>query len=89
MAKSGRNNGIYKQDMVISQFSKDIYQNEKREWTNITEKCISQGENRKPITVSQVRISQYNPNNPLIGSKHWSKEKHAEYRATQKLNKIK
>lgn len=84
MAKSGRNNGIYKQDMVISQFSKDIRQNEKREWTNITEKCIIESENRKPITVSQVRISHYNPNNPLIGSKHWSKEKHAEYRASLK-----
>ncbi len=85
MAKSGRNNGIFKQDIVISQFSKDIYQNEKRQWTNITEKCIEQGVNRKPIeTVTQIRISQYNPNNPLIGSKHWSKEKHAEYKLSLK-----
>lgn len=85
MAKSGRNNGIFKQDQVLSQFSKDIYQNEKRQWTNITEKCIEQGVNRKPIeTVTQVRISQYNPNNPLIGSKNWSKEKHAEYKLSLK-----
>ena len=84
MAKSGRNSGIFKQDQVISQFSKDIYQNEKRQWTNIAEKCIAESENRKPITVTQVRISHYNPNNPLIGSKHWSKEQHAAYRASLK-----
>ena len=84
MAKSGRNSGKTKQDQVISQFTTDIRQHETRKWTNITEKCIAEGAKRKAITVSEVRISQYNPNNPLNGSKNWTKEQHAAYRASLK-----
>jgi hypothetical protein len=81
MAKSGRNSGKTKQDAVISQFSNDIRQLERRNWTTIAEKCMNK---TKPETVTQVRISMYNPNNPLNGSSNWSKEKHAEYKSTQK-----
>jgi len=84
MAKSGRNSGKTKQDQVISQFATDIRQHETRKWLNITEKCIAEGAKRKPATVSEVRISQYNPNNPLNGSKNWTKEQHAEYRQSLK-----
>ena len=87
MAKSSRNNGIYKQDMVISQFEKDIRQYEKRNWLNITEQCILKGETRKPVTVSEVRFSHHNPNNPLNGSLSWTKQQHEAYRQSQKLKK--
>jgi hypothetical protein len=84
MAKSGRNSGKTKQDQVISQFNTDIRQHEKRTWLNITEQCIAQGASRKPITVSEVRISQYNPNNPLNGSSKWSKEQRQAYNQSLK-----
>jgi|APGre2960657505_1045072.scaffolds.fasta_scaffold16730_3 hypothetical protein len=84
MAKSGRNSGKYKQDAILSQFTNDIRQHENRQWLNITEQCIAQGAKQKPITVSQVRISQYNPNNPLNGSKNWTKEQHQSYNQSLK-----
>ena len=89
MAKGNRNSGIFKQDQVISQFSKDIRQNEKRDWSTIAEKCTG---NSTPKTVSTIRISQYVPNNPLNGSKNWTKEQTAAYRtqlkAKQKAEKV-
>lgn len=89
MAKGNRNSGIFKQDQVISQFSKDIRQNEKRNWSTISEKCTKQTETK---TVSKIRVSQYNPSNPLNGSKSWTKEQTAAYRtqlkAKQKAEKV-
>ena len=84
MAKSGRNSGKQKQDQVIAQFATDIRQHEKRTWLNITEQCIAEGAKRKPVTVSEVRISHHNPNNPLNGSSSWTKEQHAAYRQSLK-----
>ena len=81
MAKSGRNSGKYKQDAVISQFTNDIRQHETRTWTTIAEKCMNQP---KRETVTQVRISQYNPNNPLNGSSNWSKEQKQAFAKSQK-----
>ena len=81
MAKSGRNSGKTKQDAVISQFTNDIRQLERRNWTTIVEKCMNQ---TKPETVTQVRISHYNPNNPLNGSSNWTKEQHQSFRQSQK-----
>ncbi len=81
MAKSGRNSGKTKQDAVISQFSNDIRQLERRNWTTIAEKCMNKP---KPETVTQVRISMYNPNNPLNGSSNWTKEQRQSYAKSNK-----
>jgi hypothetical protein len=69
MAKSGKS--IEKvQDNVLNQFSRDIYQENKRTWLNATEQAIQQGqrnkaylEKRKPV--KDVFISFYNPDSPL------------------------
>lgn len=81
MAKSGRNSGKTKQDAVIAQFSNDIRQLEKRNWTTIAEKCMN---NKRVETVTQVRISHYNPNNPLNGSSNWTKEQRQAFANSQK-----
>ena len=81
MAKSGRNSGKTKQDAVISQFKNDIRQHETRTWTTIAEKCMNQ--TKREVT-TQVRISHYNPNNPLNGSSNWSKEQRQAFAKTQK-----
>lgn len=81
MAKSGRNSGKYKQDAVISQFTNDIRQLEKREWTTIAEKCMNKP---KPVTVTQVRISHYDPSNVLNGSAKWTREQRQSYNQSLK-----
>jgi len=78
MAKGNRTPGKFKQDIVISQFSKDIRQMEKRTWLNATEQAIEQGkrklEYQQSLKETAPRISFYNPNNPLNGFKYKSKE---------------
>jgi hypothetical protein len=87
MAKSGRNSGKQKQDQVIAQFSKDIYQHEKRTWLTISERAILEGEKRRVAKTEQVRISHYNPSNPMNGSSNWTKEQHQAFRQSQKAKK--
>lgn len=43
MAKNA-NSGKFKQDQVLSQFRKDIYQGEKRTWLTAVEQAILQGQ---------------------------------------------
>jgi hypothetical protein len=70
-----------KQDSVLHQFSKDIYQETKRDWLNITEQCQSQKVN--PVSqIEKERISLYNPNNPLNGSRNWTKAQWEIYKKT-------
>jgi hypothetical protein len=72
-----------KQDSVLHQFSKDIYQETKRDWLNITEQCQSQKAN--PVSqIEKERISLYNPNNPLNGSRTWTKAQWEIYKQTGK-----
>ncbi len=81
MAKSGRNSGKTKQDAVISQFTNDIRQLERRNWTTIAEKCMN---TKRVETVTQVRISFYDPNNALNGSSKWTKEQRQSYAKSNK-----
>jgi hypothetical protein len=78
MAKGNRTSGKFKQDIVISQFSKDIRQMEKRTWLNATEQAIEKGKEKlkyqQSLSTPAPRISTYNPNNPLNGFKYKSKE---------------
>ena len=88
MAKSS-NSGKQKQDMVISQFRKDIYQHENRTWLNITEQCIESGRKRKEYEQkqkekAQVFISFHNPDSPLRGSSSWSKQQWEDYKTRQR-----
>ena len=88
MAKSS-NSGKQKQDMVISQFRKDIYQHENRTWLNITEQCIENGAKRKEYEQKQkeknaVFISFHNPDSPLRGSSSWSKQQWEDYKIQQR-----
>ena len=82
MGKS-RNSGILKQETLIASFKSTIRQEETREWTKISERV---GTAPRPTVSVQTRISSYNPNNPLNGSKNWTKAQLAEYRASQKRN---
>ena len=69
MAKSGKS--IEKvQDNILNQFSRDIYQENKRTWLNATELAIQQGQRNKAYlekrnVVKDVFISFYNPDSPL------------------------
>jgi hypothetical protein len=69
MAKSGKS--IEKvQDNVLNQFSRDIYQENRRTWLNATEQAIQQGQRNKEYLqkkkqTEQVFISFYNPDSPL------------------------
>ena len=83
MGKS-RNSGILKQETLIASFKSTIRQEETREWSKISERI---GTAPRPTAPAQPRISSYNPNNPLNGSKNWTKAQLAEYRASQKRNK--
>ena len=78
MAKGNRTPGKFKQDIVMSQFTKDIRQMETRTWLNATERAIEMGkrklEYQQSLQQPAPRISFYNPNNPLNGFKHKSKE---------------
>jgi hypothetical protein len=82
MGKS-RNSGILKQESLIASFKSVIRQEETREWSKISERV---GTAPKAQISAQPRISSYNPNNPLNGSKNWTKAQLAEYRSNQKRN---
>jgi hypothetical protein len=89
MAKSSSNSGKQKQDIVISQFRKDIRQHETRTWLNITEQCIAEGAKRreyeqKQKEKNQVVISFHNPDSPLRGSSSWSKQQWEDYKSRQR-----
>ena len=68
MAKSAFQ-GTSKADIAISNVQKDIRQMEKRDWLTISERAILEGKQRVTPTVSDIRISHYNPDSPLKGSK--------------------
>lgn len=78
MGKS-RNSGILKQESLIASFKSIIRQEETREWTKISERVGTAPTVNKPQV---IRVSQYVPNNPLNGSKNWTKAQLAEYRAS-------
>ena len=79
-----------KQDIIISQFERICKQSaweDKHGKTNLTatEQAILDGKKAKAKRALQpkqeeVRISFYNPNNPLNGSSSWSKQQWAEYK---------
>lgn len=89
MAKSAIQ-GTSKADIAISNVQRDLRQMEKRDWLTISERAILEGQKRaeaaKP-TVSEIRISQYNPDSPLKGSKFWSKAQWDEYKAKVRADK--
>ncbi len=87
MAKG--NSGKLKQDNVLNQFQRDIRSESSRTWLNATETAIQLGKTKlKPAPeVEPIRISHYNPNNPLNGSPGWKKEQHLAYRELQKQTK--
>ena len=78
MGKS-RNSGILKQESLIASFKSIIRQEETREWTKISERVGTAPIVNKPQV---IRVSQYVPNNPLNGSKNWTKAQLAEDRAS-------
>ncbi len=87
MAKG--NSGKFKQDAVLSQFQRDIRSEASRTWLNATEQAILKGKQlreraEKTKKEEPVRISHYNPNNPLNRSGSWNREQRAEYAAQQK-----
>lgn len=83
MAKG--NSAKEKQNQIMSQFKKDIRQDSQRDWLTSTERAIQQGKKRlKTPSTETVRISTYNPNNPLNGSSTWNREKREQYRASLK-----
>lgn len=86
MAKSAFQ-GTSKADIAISNVQKDIRQMEKRDWLTISERAILEGKQREKPTVSEIRISQYNPDSPLKGSKFWSKEQWDSYKAKVRADK--
>jgi hypothetical protein len=85
MAKR-RNNGIFKQTQILTQFSIDIRQAQNKNWLTVSEQAQLSGEQYKKreeerlAQAPQPRISMYNPNNPLNGSSHWTKEQHQAYK---------
>jgi hypothetical protein len=76
MGKS-RNSGILKQESLIASFASTIRQEETRQWTKISERT---GTAPKVERAQVIRVSQYVPNNPLNGSKNWTKAQMAEYK---------
>lgn len=88
MAKSAFQ-GTSKADIAISNVQKDIRQMEKRDWLTISERAILEGKQRAEATptVSQIRVSHYNPDSPLKGSKFWSKEQWDSYKAKVRADK--
>ena len=71
-----------RQDQTIHQFSKDIRQHETRTWKNATE--IAMESARKTFNKPTVRVSFYDPNNPLNGSSSWSREQWNYFKQTGK-----
>ena len=83
MAKGTRETVTEKQTRIAAQFAKDIRQESTRDWSKISERIGT----APRVEKSQViRVSHYNPNNPLNGSKNWTKAQLAEYRANNKRN---
>ena len=87
MANKGAISGTSKADIAISNVQKDIRQMEKRDWLTISERSILESQQREKPTVSQIRVSHYNPDSPLKGSKFWSKEQWSTYKAKLKADK--
>ena len=83
MAKS-RFYVLDKQDRVLNSFSK-ISENEKRNpQPSATEMYISKSKYNSAGNKNSERISLYNPNNPLNGSKSWTKTEQDYFKATGK-----
>jgi hypothetical protein len=93
MANKGAISGTSKADTAINNVQKEIRQMEKRDWLTISERSIQEGQLRaekaksKPETVTQVRISSYNPDSPLKGSSSWTKAQWETYKAKVKADK--
>ena len=88
-----------KQDQIYSQFQRIIRKSEweernpDRKELNQVEKILKKSKEDKAkfekkhserIKKESVRVSFYNPNNPLNGSSSWNKQQWAEYRAKVK-----
>ena len=83
--------GTSKADIAINNVQREIRQMSQKQWLSISEQSILDGEKRaqaaKPVTVTQVRISSYNPDAPLKGSKYWSTEQWDSFKAKVKADK--
>ena len=86
-----------KQQMQINEFERINRQQEwekrnphKRQLTMVEkilkksreDKAKFEKKNAERLKKESVRVSYYNPNNPLNGSSSWSKEQWAEYKAS-------
>jgi hypothetical protein len=82
--------GTSKADTAINNVQREIRQMETRDWLTISEKSILDGKQRtqsvKP-SVTQVKISHYNPDSPLKGSKFWTTAQWDSYKAKVKADK--
>jgi hypothetical protein len=93
MANKGAIQGTSKADTAINNVEREIRQMSKRTWLSISERSILEGQQRaekaksQPATVTQVRISSYNPDSPLKGSSSWTKAQWETYKAKVKADK--
>jgi len=83
--------GTSKADTAINNVQREIRQMSQKQWLSITEQAILDGQKRaqapKPVTVTEIRVSHYNPNAPLTGSKYWSTEQWDSFKAKVKADK--
>lgn len=83
--------GTSKADIAINNVQREIRQMNQRDWLSISEQAIQDGKQRakqaQTPTVTQIRVSHYNADAPLRGSKHWSVEQWATYKAKVKADK--
>ena len=83
--------GTSKADIAINNVQREIRQMNQRDWLSISEQAIQDGKQRakqaQTPTVTQIRISHYNADAPLRGSKHWSAEQWDSYKAKVKADK--
>ena len=93
MANKGAIQGTSKADTAINNVEREIRQMSKRTWLSISEQSILDGQLRaekaksQPATVSEIRISHYNPDSPLKGSSSWTKAQWETYKAKVKADK--
>ena len=83
--------GTSKADIAINNVQREIRQMNQRDWLSITEQLTLDGKQRakqaQPVTVTQVRVSHYNADAPLRGSKYWSVEQWDVFKAKVKADK--
>jgi len=93
MANKGAIQGTSKADTAINNVEREIRQMTTRTWLSISEQSILDGQLRaekaksQPATVTEIRVSHYNPNAPLAGSCSWTKAQWETYKAKVKADK--